>query len=93
MSDYTSSMYGGAPDECNTHWPQKYDECICAVVKAVREHPKLGRGSCHPWDECYTDEELREMLDGKTVEDAISLGLAVLDVFDDRIADARNSAF
>lgn len=26
---YTSSMYGGAPDECSQHWPQKPHECGC----------------------------------------------------------------
>jgi hypothetical protein len=63
------------------------------IVAVIRNHPKIGVGTCHPWDECYTDQELRDMLAGKTEEEAIALGLSVLDVFDDRIADARNSAF
>lgn len=28
-SDYTSAMYGGAPDECNFHWPLRPAECGC----------------------------------------------------------------
>lgn len=59
------------------------------LVAAVREHPQLGVGSCHPWDECMTDEELaahfREC-DITAIDEAVSLGLAVLDVWDDHIA-------
>lgn len=32
VSDYTSAMYGGAPDECNLHWPKKPHECGCDDV-------------------------------------------------------------
>lgn len=63
------------------------------IIQMIREHPQLGKGSCHPWDECYTDAELAELLSGKSYEEAVASGLAVLDVFDDRIQDAKNSAF
>jgi hypothetical protein len=93
MTVYNDVMYGGAPDECDQHWPKKPEECGCGIIEAIRNHPQLGVGSCHPWDECYTDAELLELLDGKTEEEALQLGLAILDVFDDRFADARNSEF
>lgn len=27
--DYTDAMYGGAPDECNLHWPVKIEDGVC----------------------------------------------------------------
>jgi hypothetical protein len=60
------------------------------IIEAVRNHPQIGVGSCHPWDECMTDEELAEMLEVcgiDTADAAIVLGLTVLDVWDDRIAE------
>jgi hypothetical protein len=32
-------------------------------VEAVRNHPKVGRGSCSWIDECLTDQDLAEELD------------------------------
>jgi hypothetical protein len=34
------------------------DERTKRIIKLVREHPKLGRGSCSTYDECYDDPEL-----------------------------------
>jgi hypothetical protein len=28
------------------------------IVAAIRSHPLIGRGTCSPIDECYTDDEL-----------------------------------
>lgn len=72
-----------------SEWETKVDE----IIKAIRNHPQLGRGSCHPWDECYTDQELAELLNGKTLEQTIAQGLEILAIWDDRFADAQNSAF
>lgn len=63
------------------------------VVKKIRQHPEIGEGSCHPWDECYTDSELESLLSGKSYEEAEKLGLSILGIFNDRISDAENSAF
>ena len=59
------------------------------MVEAIRQHPDIGIGSCHPWDECLTDDELIQLLDRcgiVSIEAAVALGLAALDVFDDMIA-------
>ena len=32
------------------------------LVIAVREHPKLGRGTCSTLDECYNDKDLKQLL-------------------------------
>ena len=63
------------------------------IIEKIRQHENLGIGSCHPWDECYTDEELAELLRGKTYEEAVALGMSILGIFNDRISDAENSAF
>lgn len=36
-------------------------------VKAVREDPEVGKGSCSTFDECYTDEELSAWLDDRRI--------------------------
>lgn len=33
-----------------------------ALVAAVRADPRIGRGSCSSIDECYTDEEIIEVI-------------------------------
>lgn len=61
------------------------------IVEAVRNHPEIGRGSCHPWDECLSDIELAELIeqfDNPTVESVIETGLGVLDVWSDRMGEA-----
>ena len=37
-------------------------------VIAIRNHPKVGRGSCSTIDECYTDEELLRDLDAAGIK-------------------------
>lgn len=34
-----------------------------ARVQAIRQHPKVGRGSCTVVDECWTDKEVQAQLD------------------------------
>lgn len=61
-------------------------------IEAIRNHPKVGRGSCTAIDECFTDEELIQGLDeseAKTEEAAIrwalkSEGLRVEDALNKR---------
>ena len=36
-------------------------------VNAIRNHPKVGRGSCTSIDECFTDQELIDCLDAAGV--------------------------
>ena len=33
------------------------------TITEVRNHPKLGKGSCSSIHECYTDEELADWID------------------------------
>lgn len=45
------------------------------LIKSVRSHPKLGRGSCSTIDECWSDKELLEEFDKegiKTPQEAVS---------------------
>jgi len=47
-------------------------------VKAIREHPKVGRGTCTTVDECFDTKDLIENLDRdgvKTPEEAIQWAL------------------
>ena len=44
-------------------------------VVAIRQHPRVGRGSCTVIDECYSDGELIEALDAQCIE---TVELAVL---------------
>ena len=37
-------------------------------VSAIRNHPKVGRGSCTSIDECFTDQEVIDSLDGENVQ-------------------------
>jgi len=49
-------------------------------ITAIRNHPKVGNGSCTSIDECYTDDELVSDLDSEeigTVEGAIQWALEV----------------
>lgn len=60
------------------------------IITAVRNHPEIGVGSCHPWDECMTDKELADMLTASnitTAEAAIALGLSTLEIWNDRMAE------
>ena len=45
------------------------------IVERIRVHPKLGRGTCSTYDECYTDEELQEYVDeyyaGKSFDEIV----------------------
>jgi hypothetical protein len=47
-------------------------------ITAIRNHPKVGLGSCTSIDECYGDEELAKQLDEdgvKTEADALKWAL------------------
>jgi hypothetical protein len=44
------------------------------IVAAIRAHEKIGRGSCSPVDECYSDDELVEAF-GYAVSRTVSLGV------------------
>jgi hypothetical protein len=60
------------------------------IINAVRNHPEIGVGSCHPWDECMTDQELADMLalaGIDTADAAITLGLVTLEIWNDRMAE------
>ena len=37
-------------------------------VKAIREDSKVGKGSCSRIDECFSDNELIEALDGDNIK-------------------------
>ena len=59
-------------------------------IVAIRENPKIGRGSCTSIDEGFSDTELLELLDYHsvlTVEKAVKL---FLDVEEVRIEKALN---
>ncbi len=61
-------------------------------VEAVRNHPKVGRGSCSWIDECLTDAELAERLDGegiKTKAGAIRWAVDGHDLWVDVMEDVR----
>jgi len=32
------------------------------IVERIRAHAVIGRGTCSTYDECYTDEELQELI-------------------------------
>ena len=51
-----------------------------ALVNAIRTHEKVGRGTCTTIDECYSDEELRTVLEEdevKSTEDVIRWALEI----------------
>lgn len=43
------------------------------MVDAVRADPKIGRGTCSTIDECYTDEEVVEVIRRENIPDANGL--------------------
>lgn len=60
------------------------------LVDAIRNHPKVGVGSCTSIDECYTDQELIDALaEGEitTVEEAIAWAIETEGI---RIENALN---
>ena len=64
-----------------------------ARVAAIRRDDLVGDGSCSPIDECYTDDELVAMLDGRgigarQVQAAVTEARAVHRVWADRMAEA-----
>lgn len=74
------------------------DQCVAERadprVAAIRDSPMFGAGSCSPVDECYDDGELIARLDelGKTtVAAALEWAGMVHEIFEDRMADAKNA--
>jgi hypothetical protein len=48
------------------------------MIEAVRKDPNVGRGSCASIDECYTDEELWEVIkDASTEAEAVKAAYEV----------------
>lgn len=62
------------------------------MVEAVRADNTVGRGTCSPIDECYSDRELKEFLQGcRTTGGAVKRAKQAHSVWADRMADTRNS--
>ena len=61
-------------------------------VAAIRNHPRVGRGTCTVVDECYEDRELVESLDEwniTTEGGAIEWALGVQGMYLERACNAR----
>ena len=59
---------GLAPEQCACGWGQEDPR-----IKAVRDDKLVGRGTCSSIDECWGDNELLELLDGKGWFDGCSV--------------------
>jgi hypothetical protein len=71
---------------------QKTDASSDPRVVAIREHPKVGRGTCTSIDECFGDSELAEFLDEcdvKTVKAAVAFALDTEGLYLEQAANAR----
>ncbi len=68
------------------------------IVAAIRGHDRIGRGSCSPVDECYSDDELVEAFGfGRTdkpltVRGAVRKAIWYHDLWADRMADMEGFA-
>ena len=61
-------------------------------VMAIRNHPKVGRGSCTSIDECFSDQELIDCLDASGVsneDDAVKWAVDHEGLFLERGLDQR----
>ena len=67
-------------------------DLVAALKQYATDHYNDGG-----WDvvvECYTDDEIADRIgDAKTLDEAVDAFDALIDVWRDRQADARNSAF
>lgn len=76
------------------------DRTKARLVAAVRQDSKVGRNTCSVIDECYTDDELAEMLESRcpgivnsflAVKIARQVHKTYHDHQDEMFADAKNS--
>ena len=61
-------------------------------VKAIREHPHIGEGSCSSIDECWEDGELMELFDktgALSVERAIEEAMRIEKLFLEQSLNSR----
>lgn len=66
------------------------DDLTLRLVAAVREDRLVGRGSCSEIDECYSDEELGEMLVAHGAEDEESAVRIARDSQEDFLEEGLN---
>lgn len=62
------------------------------VLRAIRNHPEIGEGSCASIDECYSDSELLDEIRVKLTRNPYLTNQQIIDSFVDDENDFRSYA-